>query len=256
MGLLVAGLGIVGPAAGIALAPLFSVLLIRVAPVAPPQKMGAPFDLGGSFRFALPVLVSMACAQAIANGGAILITGLGGADAYARAGLLVATLALVRAPQSLLSPAISSLLPHLSRIAALEDHRQMRLFVWKAIAAVSLVGVTLVGGMWLLGELAMRLVYGSKFVISRELLTVLAVTAALYLLCELLNQVLFAKGFAWAATASWTLGIITTVGITVGLQTEILARVSYALVFGVAVTLVVQAIFLFKLRARVTRRPS
>lgn len=249
-GLLVAGLGIIGPAAGIALAPLFSVLLVRVAPVAQPQKVGVPFDIGGTFRFALPILVSMFCAQTIVNGGAILITGLGGTNAYAQAGLLVAALALVRAPQSLLSPAVSSLLPHLSRIAALNDYQRMSVFVWKAVAIVSLVGVVLVGGMWLLGEFAMRLVYGSKFAVSQELLTVLAMLAAFYLLCELLNQVLFARGLAWGAVASWVLGVFVAIGATLVLQNEILSRVSYALTFATISVAVTQMIFLFKSRHR------
>ena len=50
--------------------------------------------------------------------------------------------------------------------------------------------------MWLFDEFVMRLVYGSKFVVGRELVTVLVALAPFYLLCELLNQVLFAEGLA------------------------------------------------------------
>lgn len=252
-GFLIAGVGIAGPAIGIALAPLASVLLVRLAPVTPPQKAGAPFSIGGALNFTMPVLVSMACAQVLAHGGAILISGLGGTDAYAQAGLLVAALTLMRAPLNILGSAINNFIPHLSRIAALEDHQRFTLFVRKAVAFVGFVGITLVGGAWLFGNFAMKLLYGSEFSLSRELLAVLAVFIACHLLCVLLNQILFAKERAWFAAASWFLGISVAAGATLILQAELLSRVSYALAFGTVSTAVAQALFLRCLR---TVRPT
>ena len=247
--LLLVGFGVLGPAVGIALAPLLGVLFVRVAPTAPPQRIGAPFRARGAFGFGMPILVSVACAQVLANGGGLLISGLGGPSAYAEAGLLVAAFTLVRAPQSVLIPAISNLLPHLSRLAALGEDRQMKLFVWRAVGGLGIVGVLLVGGTWLLGELVMRLVYGSRFVMDRELLTVLAALAAILLLCELLNQVLFAKGLAWFAASSWVLGLLVGAMTAFMLQeTEILARVSYALALGALATVVAQTVLLATLQ--------
>lgn len=254
--LLVAGLGALGPALGIVLAPLLGVLFVRVGPTAAPQRVGAPFRARGAFGFGMPILVSMACAQALANGGGLLVSGLGGPGAYAQAGLFVAAITLVRAPQSVLGPAISNLLPHLSRLATLGDHRRMRLFVWETVGGVGLVGVLLVGGTWLFGEFAMRLVYGSRFVVDRDLLTVLAALAATLLLCELLNQVLFAKGLAWFAAASWVLGLVAGTGAAFALQAEILARVSYALALGALVTAAVQTVFLATLKRRPPVKPG
>ncbi len=248
--LLILGFGILGPAVGIALAPLLGALVVRVGPTKAPEKVGAPFDPGGALRFMMPVLVSMACAQAMANGGALLISGLGGPEAYAKAGLLVAALTLARAPQSVLSPAVSNLLPHLSRMATLGDDRGMALFVLRAVAGVLAVGAGLVGGMWLLGEFAMKLVYGPGFAVGRGLLTVLALLAALLLLCELLNQVLYANGFAWTAAVSWLLGLAVTAGLLLVPQQDLLTRVSYTLALGASSTAAAQVLFLFRLKRR------
>lgn len=238
--LLVAGAGVIGPAVGITLAPLLSVLFVRVAPVAPLEKEGEPFSIGGALRFTMPVLVSMACAQALANGGPILVSGLGGPGAHEQAGLLLAALIITRMPQYVLSPVISNLLPHLSRIAALQDLRRFNNLVARAVGAIGLVGAGLVAGTWLFGQLAMRL-FGSEFVMSRDLLTVLALMAAIYLLCELLNQVLFARGLARLAALSWLVGLAVTGGITVVLRMELLHRVSYSLALGTASTAITLA---------------
>ena len=181
------------------------------------------------------------------NGGALLISGFGGREAYAQAGLLVAALTLVRAPQSVLIPAITNLLPHLSQMTALGEDWRMRRFVLSSVSAVGSVGLALVGGTWLLGEFAMRLVYGSGIEVSRGVLTVLAALAACLLLCELLNQVLFATGLAWAAAGSWLLGLAVTAGLTLASQeVDLLERVSYALAFGAVSTVVAQTLFLLK----------
>lgn len=242
VGLLVAGIGVLGPAAAIAIAPLLSVLFIRVAPVAGPKSPGAPFSVGGAFRFAMPVLVCMACAQALANGGPILISGIGGQDAHDQAGLLLAALTLTRAPQFMLSPVVTNLLPHLSRIAALEDLGQFKRFVRRAVSFVGVVCVALVSGTWLFGELAMRILYGEKSAVGRELLTVLAALAAAYLMCELLNQVLFARGFARLAAASWMAGLAVTAIAIFALDADLLTRVSYGLALGTISTAIGQAI--------------
>ena len=254
--LLAAGLGVVGVAIGIALAPLFGFLAVRTPPPPEPEGVGAPFRASAAFRFTAPVLLTMACAQAIANGGALLLSALGDADAYAQAGLLVAALTLVRAPQSLLSPAIGNLLPHLSRISAQGDHRQLRLFVGRAIAIVCLVGAGLVGGTWLLGGFAMRLVYGSGFVVDQRVLVVLASLVALYLLCELLNQVLFARGLAWAAAASWVLGLAVAIGFVLLSDINLLERVSYGFALGTLSTAVAQGLCLVTVNQRARKLPS
>jgi O-antigen/teichoic acid export membrane protein len=174
----------------------------------------------------------------MANGGPIVIGGLGGPDAHVRAGLMLNALTLTRMPQFVLSPAVNNLLPHLSRIAAIGDRRAFDRFAGTALVLIVLAGGGLVGGTWLMGELAMRLTFGSDAAMDRGLLTTLALLAALYLLNELLNQMLFARGFAALAAVGWVLGLLATgVGIAV-LSQELLTRVAYALTLGAAFTTV------------------
>lgn len=238
--LLLAGWGTLGPAAGIALAPLVSVLFIRPAGVSRPETQGEPFDMAGALRFAGPVLVCQACAQVLANGGPLLITGIGGADAAAQAGLLGAGLILTRAPQYVLSPAISNLLPHLSRFVAQGDEAGFDRFVARAVGAMVLMGGAIVGGAALFGELAIGL-FGRGFRLERGLLVVLAVVAAAYLVSELLNQALFARNLPRLAAACWLLGVAVTGAATWLLRTGLLERVAYALALGTAATAVALA---------------
>src|ERR687894_1164434 len=139
-GLLAAGSGVFGPTIAIVLAPLIGVLLVRPAPVAPPQRWGEPFSAFNAFLFAGPVLACVAFAQALMNGGPILASLLGGTRA--QVGLFGAALILTRVPQYVLSPVIGALLPHASRILSSEGPGAFDRFVLRAAGAVGLVGLT------------------------------------------------------------------------------------------------------------------
>ncbi len=256
VGLLLAGVGVLGPAVGIALAPFLSVLLVRPARVESPTERSEPFHLGGALGFAAPVLAAMIGAQVLANGGPLFITGIGGEAAHEQAGLLLAGLILTRTPQFVLSPVISNLLPHLSRLAALQDHHQFNAFVGRALALVTLAAVGLVAGVWLFGEWAVRVLYGPEFGIGRTLLVVLGALAAFYLLSELWNQVLFARGLAHFAAIGWFLGVGVALVFMLLMRAELLERVSYALAAGGAATTISLSMCHFLTRNRITRSAS
>ncbi len=254
--LLLAGVGVLGPAVGIAIAPFLSALLVRSARAESPTVRSEPFNLGGALGFAAPVLAAMIGAQVLANGGPLFITGIGGPDAHEQAGLLLAALILTRTPQFVLSPVISNLLPHLSRLAALQDHRQFDNFVVRALALVTLAGVGLVAGVWLFGEWAVRLLYGPEFGIGRGLLVALGALAAFYLLSELWNQVLFARGLAHVAAVGWFLGVGVALAFMLLVRTELLERVSDALAAGGAATAISLSTSYLLTRNRRTMRVS
>src|SRR5918997_1535713 len=247
-GLLAAGLGVSGPAAAIVLAPLIGVLLVRPAPVEPPKHEGAPFSASSALRFAGPVLACVAFAQALMNGGPILASLLGGTRA--QVGLFGAALILTRVPQYVLSPVIGALLPHASRILSTEGPGAFDRFVLRAAGAVGLVGLAMVGGTWALGGWAMRLFAGREFDASRELLVTLAALAAFYLMCDMLNQGLFALGHARLAAVGWLIGLLVCAVSLASLRAEILERVSYSLALGALAAAVAQAIFYLATRAR------
>ena len=235
------GVGVVGPVIAILLAPIIGVLAIRPVPVDPPKHKGEPFSAGKAFRFTGPVLVCMACAQAFANGGPIIVSLLSGTRA--QVGLFGAALILTRVPQYVISPAIGALLPHASRKLASEGVRSFERFIAQAIGIVILVGVSMVGGVWLLGEWGLKLFGGAKYEADQGMLVTLAMLAALYILCDLMNQALFARGLGRLAALAWV-SSLPFAGICMAvLNMPILYRVSISLVIGVAIVAVLQATF-------------
>jgi O-antigen/teichoic acid export membrane protein len=241
--LLFAGAGAVGPAAAIVLAPLIGVLLVRPAPSPPPEKEGEPFSAASAFRFAGPVLACVAFAQLLMNGGPLLVGAFGGADAQTQAGVLLLALILARAPQYFLSPVIAGLLPHASRTLATEGALGLDRLVGRAAGIVALIGVLMVAGTWLLGEWAMRLLYGPAFEASREVLVALAALAAFYLMSDLLTQALFARNHARLAALGWMAGLPVSAVSLALMRADILERVSYSLALGTLAAAVSQAAF-------------
>lgn len=241
------GIGLAGPVVAIVLAPIIGVLAVRPAPVDPPEHAGEPFSAGRASRFAAPVLVCMACAQAFANGGPILVKLLGGTQA--QAGLFFAALILTRVPQYVLSPAIGSLLPHASRVLTTQGSAAFNRFILKAVGAVSVVGGAMVAGTWLFGEWAMRLFTGGPdFGVSRGVLVALATLAAFYLLSDMLNQALFARAMGRFAAISWLMALPVSALCMSLLDTEILYRISVSLVVGVVTVALLQTIFYLRVR--------
>jgi O-antigen/teichoic acid export membrane protein len=246
--LLFAGAGVLGPAVAIVLAPLIGVLAVRPTPAPPPERQGDPFSAISAFRFAGPVLACVAFAQLLMNGGPILVGVFG--DAQAQAGVLLAALILARAPQYFLSPVIAGLLPHASRTLATEGARGLDRFVSRAAGIVGLIGVLMVAGTWLLGEWAMRLLYGPGFEASQAVLAALAVLAAFYLMSDLLNQALFVRGQAWLAALGWLAGLPVSAASLALLSIDILERVSYSLALGTFAAAVSQAALYLATRER------
>lgn len=240
--LLLAGVGVAGPAAAIVIAPLAGVLLVRPAPVSPPEKTGEPFSAGEAFRFTAPVLACVAFGQLMMNGGTILVSLLGGPDALAQSGAFFAALVLMRAPQYIMSPAISALLPHASRALATHGVPGLDRFMVRAIGVVGLVGLVMVIGAGVLGEWVMDLVF-ARLTAERALLVALAALAAFYLLCETISQALFALGRARLAAVGWFSGLPVTAVSMALLGGGLLDRISISLALGAFAAALVQAAF-------------
>src|ERR687897_972826 len=246
--LLVAGVGVLGPALAIVVAPLVAVVFVRPTPEAPPEGEGGPFSAAKAFRFTGPVLLCVAFAQILMNGGPVFLSLLGGTRA--EVGIFGAALILTRVPQYLMSPAIGALLPHASRTLATEGRRSLDRFVGRAAAAVGLVGVLMVAGTWLVGEWGIRLFAGDEFDTTRWVLVPLALLAAFYLLSETLNQALFALGRARLAALGWFLGLPVS-GVCMALPVaDPLYRVSFSLTLGALAAAFAQAIFYLTVRRR------
>jgi O-antigen/teichoic acid export membrane protein len=247
-GLLAVGWGVFGPALAIVIAPIIGVLAVRPAPVTIPKRQGDPFSTGKALRFAGPVLLSMAFAQALMNGGPILARLLDGTDA--QIGLFSAALTLTRIPQYVFSPAIGALLPRASRVLSTEGQPAFERFVFKALGVVGLVGVLMVGGTWLLGEWGLRIYAGQDFETSPSVLVALAAMAAFYLLSETVSQGLFTLGRGRLAALGWFAGLLASAVCLATLGVGVVEQVSYSLAAGTFAAAVVQGVFYLSLRRR------
>jgi O-antigen/teichoic acid export membrane protein len=246
--LLVAGVGVLGPALAIVLAPLIAVVVVRSTPEAPSEGEGEPFSAAKAFRFTGPVLLCVAFAQILMNGGPVFLSLLGGTRA--QVGVFGAALILTRVPQYVISPAIGALLPHASRVLATEGPRPLDRFVARAAGVVGLVGVLMVGATWALGEWGIRLFAGDEFDTTRGVLVSLALLAAFYLLSETLNQALFALGHARLAAVGWLVGLPVTAACMALPVDGLLQRVAFSLAIGAFAAAVAQAAFYLTVRRR------
>jgi O-antigen/teichoic acid export membrane protein len=247
-GLLVVGWGVFGPALAIVIAPIVGVLAVRPAPVAPPKGEGDAFSTGKALRFAGPVLLCMAFAQALMNGGPILASLLDGTDA--QIGLFSAALTLTRIPQYVFSPAIGALLPRASRVLSSEGTLAFDRFVLGALGVVGLIGTLMVGGTWLLGEWGLKIYAGQEFVASSSVLVALAAMAAFYLLSETVSQGLFALGRGRLAAIGWFVGLLVSAACLAALGVGVVERVSYSLAAGTFAAAAMQGVFYLTLRRR------
>lgn len=253
LALLAVGLGVAAPAVAIVLAPIFGVLAVRPARVAPPEKPGSPFLLDDALRFAGPVMVCVACAQALASGGVLLIGPLGGTNA--EVGLFSAAIIFTRIPQYVMSPVIGALLPHASRAHATEGRAALDRFALRATGMVGLVGVLMVGGAWLLGEWGLKLFAGSRYEADNSLLALLAALAAFYLLSETLNQALFALGRGRLAALGWAVGLLSAAVCVALLPLDVVERVTYSVTLGALIAALAQVAFYLAVRGR-SERPD
>jgi O-antigen/teichoic acid export membrane protein len=216
--------------------------------VASPKGEGEAFSMGKALGFALPVLLCMAFAQVLMNGGPILASLLDGTDA--QIGLFSAALTLTRIPQYVFSPAIGALLPRASRVLSSEGALAFDRFVLRSLGMVGLVGALMVGGTWLLGEWALKIYAGQEFRASPSVLVALAAMAAFYLLSETVSQGLFALGRGRLAALGWFVGLLASAACLAALGVGVVERVSYSLAVGTLAAALVQGALYLALRRR------
>jgi O-antigen/teichoic acid export membrane protein len=190
-------------ALGIAAAPLVSLAVLPWAVRRGREQATPAKAAGGSMRegagFAAAVLVIMAAEQAMLNL-PVLAVDATAADA-ALTGVVFNVLLITRAPLQLFQAIQTSLLPHLSGLAATgEDlRRALRLTV---LAIAGFAG-SVVLGLALVGPWAMDLLFGGDFDYDRGGLVLVGLGMGFHLTAGTLNQAALARGRERAAAAAW-----------------------------------------------------
>jgi O-antigen/teichoic acid export membrane protein len=187
-------------ALGIAAAPLVSLLVI-------PWAVGsreAPGDRG-SIRegagFAGAVLVIMAAEQALLNGPVVVVDAT--AANAALAGFVFNVLLITRAPLQLFQAIQTSLLPHLSGLAATGGGEDFRHAIRVTVLAIAAFAGAVALALALVGPWAMEVLFGGDFDYGRGGLVLVGIGMGFHLMAGTLNQAALARRRAPWAAAAW-----------------------------------------------------
>jgi O-antigen/teichoic acid export membrane protein len=188
------------------------------------------------------LLVGSVCAAALLNAGPITASIL--AD-DADSGLVTQfsyCVLLARIPLFLFQAVQAALLPRLSRLAARGEFAEFRSGLQRLMLVVLGVGVVGTAGAFLLGPLALRIVYDAD--LSGRTLAMLSLSSAIYMLALATAQAVIAlQGHALVALG-WGVGVIGFALGTLVSSDELFRRIEIGLVVSSAVALITFAIAL------------
>lgn len=223
----------------LAVAPVLSsaVAVLRSGPLLTRPPAGTP----RTPVVLAPLVLASVASQALANAGPVAAQLLRTPAEETAAGNLVTALTIARIPLFLFAAVQAVFLPTLAQHVALGARdrfvRALRTATW-ATAAIAVLGVV---ATWAVGPQAVRLVFGPTFEIGRGDITLLAVSAALFMVVQVLVQGLLAHSQDAQATVAWIAGLVCLVGALL-VPLTLTTRVSLALVVGSAGALVLAAV--------------
>jgi O-antigen/teichoic acid export membrane protein len=191
-------------ALGIAAAPLVSLVVVPWAlrgrdPAPESGERGTGLRDSGAFAGA--VLVIMAAEQALLNG-PVVAADATAADA-ALAGFVFNVLLITRAPLQLFQAIQTSLLPHLSGLAATEGEADFARALRVTLLAIAGFATAVVLGLALIGPFAMDVLFGGDFDYARGGLVLVGAGMGFHLAAGTLNQAALARGRAALAATAW-----------------------------------------------------
>ena len=192
-------------ALGIAAAPLVSLMVVpwalRGRDPAPPADAAGGGELGANTRFAAAVLVIMAAEQALLNG-PVVAADITSTDA-ALAGFVFNVLLITRAPLQLFQAIQTSLLPHLSGLAATDSGADFSRALRVTMLAIGAFASLVVIGLAAIGPWAMGVLFGGDFDYDRAGLVLVGIGMGFHLTAGTLNQAALARDRAGLASAAW-----------------------------------------------------
>jgi O-antigen/teichoic acid export membrane protein len=191
---------------GIAAAPLVSLMVVPWAlrgrdPAPPPAGAAAGGELGSNTRFAASVLAIMAAEQALLNG-PVVAADVTSTDA-ALAGFVFNVLLITRAPLQLFQAIQTSLLPHLSGLAATGSGADFARALRVTLLAIGAFAGLVVLGLAAIGPWAMGVLFGGDFDYQRGGLVLVGIGMGFHLAAGTLNQAALARDRAALASAAW-----------------------------------------------------
>ena len=197
-------------ALGIAAAPLVSLLVVPWAIERRAASGGERGSLREGAGFAGAVLAIMVAEQALLNG-PVLAVDATAADA-ALAGFVFNVLLITRAPLQLFQAIQTSLLPHLSGLAATGGGQEFGHAIRVTLLAIAGFAGAVVLGLGLVGPWAMGVLFGGDFDYARGGLMLVGLGMGFHLTAGTLNQAALARRRGAQAATAWLASAVAFLG--------------------------------------------
>lgn len=241
--MLAAGVRTAGPLAlVVGLAPFAAVALtIRsqrgLLDVGPPAPWS---ELTRSLGF---LLLASLLAQILIHSGPLAVKLLGPGDSKELTARFFAGVLLTRMPLFLFFAVQAALLPRLTGFVVRRDRDGFSRSLARLVTIVATLGILSIGGAFIVGQQAITLFFGSRFLLDDRGLALLAASTAAIMVAQALGQALVALDGQRVAATCWLAGVVAFVTIT-ALGEDPLLRVELGLVGGSCVAAAAMAIAL------------
>jgi O-antigen/teichoic acid export membrane protein len=192
-------------------APVLAVLL--TTPWRPTDLVapGPPVVQAEVVRAMAVLLLASLTAQLLANAGPLIVQVRATPAEEVFAGQFVAALVVARIPLFLFTAVQAVLLPGLSELVGAGDAAGfLRRFARVAGLTAGVAAATVLI-MWLWGGALVRLLFGTGFGVSQDVLVLIALSSALSLLAQVCAQADLALGGEAWVLAGWTVGVVVLV---------------------------------------------
>lgn len=200
---------------------------------------------GENFSTPMPPLVANSSAsQLLANFGAIAMALLATSAQSDLTGSFVSAIAVARIPLFLFAAVQAVFLPALATLRARDDVTGFARTVRRAFVATLALGLLGVAGIAVLGQWVFS-IFGGTFLIGTDVLVLIAVSGALFMLAQVFAQALLAHHQETTAAIAWSIGIVVSVLTLLG-PWDLAIRVSFALCTGAGASLVVLGLALVR----------
>ncbi len=193
------GQGVV--ALGIAAAPLVSLLVVPWAIERRTPVDGERGSMREGAGFAGAVLAIMVAEQALLNGPVVVVDAT--AEDAVLAGFVFNVLLITRAPLQLFQAIQTSLLPHLSGLAATGGGADFKRAIRTTVLAIGGFGAIVVIGLGAIGPWAMGVLFGGDFDYERGGLVLVGLGMTFHLAAGTLNQAALARRRGAQAATAW-----------------------------------------------------
>jgi O-antigen/teichoic acid export membrane protein len=175
------------------------------------------------------LLAGSVLSAALINAGPIAVKLLSTKADETLTGSFLNAVVITRVPLFLFQAVQASLLPKLAGYAGAGQWDEFRVRFRRLMLFVAAIGATAIAGSFVLGPLAMRILFGSEYELGRRTMTMLATAAAGYMVAIGMAQALIALHGHARAALGWAIAMVVLVT-TIALGDDLLLRVEVGLV--------------------------